>query len=130
MLNATRILKTVANRASLSALAVNQSYFSGPVKLNDAAFKFFPTFLSPQEQRILLYSCLRKLDASTSRRFKKNRSRLQTNGEILEKELRKDIPICTLLQGDHEYDFLEVSYAEYDYYFSPNLILFRVISTV
>lgn len=85
-----------------------RSYFSGPTRLDESIFKFWPTFFSPQEQKTLLYGCLRKLDSVSSRRARRSLHRAQAREITLHDLAKEEIPVCSLFKPESMYGFLEV----------------------
>lgn len=77
MTHAFKLCRMLSHRANFTvAVSGSTGFFDGPRLPDMSMFSFYPTFFNEDEQKVLLSSCLKKLDTAESRRAK--RRRLQT----------------------------------------------------
>lgn len=95
-------------RLSNGILENTSQFFSGSIRPEERSFTFFPNFFNDQEQKILLQSCLKKLNGLGSHRARKQRRDYTAS---------KPSPALTtdLFLPDKFYEFEEVDLFEHHY---------------
>lgn len=90
-------------------LRIDENALTDPlVKLSPAPFLFYPAFLSPEEQDVLLSASLQKLDAAITPSRDVRKLRKAWRAEVAGNTASTNSPFSTFLPDDL-YDFEEVS---------------------